>query len=215
MKIFLRRLLRMLYTMITLPGYIVWGLGLASRLQRRSWRRLEQMAADKGLSIKHPSSNEDSGVVYGDVQGTNIVIKPDNRGHSTVSALFGNQKDIVLGSSGKVGKDNPAFDLAAINSTADRIFRYQRIGEQEFSSLQRHPEVLEHLTQFYVSWMWHVKSMTVAEQQLICYLRQNWLIPAISADVAEKLVPELVELTREFERVFGSEGQAVSIEKHL
>lgn len=206
----LRKLARIIYDIPRTLGYGIWAFGsLPARLERRAWERLVRLAGSKGLSVKAPSAERNSGTVYGEVNGRFVILKPDDAGQSTVSALFSNEKLTVIGIQGSSGSADSMSELAPHGGHFKRMFRWCNSSGDELERLKQHPEVLDQLAEFYCDWSWYLSRVTVNEHKLECRLRQSWFIPAVPVPLAEQLLPELVTVTAALEQVLGEAGQPV------
>ena len=211
---FFRKLARALYGIPHSIGYAIWSLGSKSdRLERRNWDRLTEMAGRKGFLVVQPPADQNSGIVYGEVNGYISVLQPYDAGHSTVSALFRNVKQTVIGIPVTSATGSAMSELAPLGKNFKRVFRYCSSSGDELARLKQHPEVLEHLADFYCKWVWYLSKVTVNEFRVVCRLRQAGAIPAVPVSLAEKLVPELTRITSELESVLGQSGQPIQAEQ--
>lgn len=214
LSLYLRKFARGLYAIPkTLVGYLVWP--LEGMLERRSWDRLVEMAGRKGLTVKAPVDDEVTGVVYGEVNGTPVILKPNDTEQSTVSALFRNEKQFVLGMEGSTPENDLISELAARSDHLKHVFKWCRCSSDELERLKQHPEVLDHLVEFYSKWMWHMSKVTVNEHKMECRLRQFSFVPAIPVSIAEGLVPDMVKIVSELEAILGQAGQEVKLDWYL
>ena len=214
LSLYLRKFARGLFAIPkTLVGYLAWP--LEGMLERRSWARLVEMAGRKGLTVKAPVDDEITGVVYGEVNGSVVILKPDNVEHSTVNVLFRNEKQFVLGMQGTSPEIDLISGLAPRSLHLKHVFKWCRCSNDELERLKQHPEVLDHLVEFYSKWMWHLSKVTVNEHKMECRLRQFSFVPAIPVSVVEGLVPDMVKIVIELETVLGQTGEQVKTDWYL
>jgi len=183
--------------------------------ERRAWEQLIEMAGTQGLKVKAPVKSRISGVVYGELGGYVVIMRPDGTGFSTITVLFKHEKVTMIGFRAPGDTDDAMPVLAPLSKYFRLVFGWCYSSGDELEKLRNHPEVLDHLVEFRARWMWHLSRVYINEQTLLVRLRRPHSIPAIPVQVAECLVPDMIKIVDELETVLGQSGKAVDIGWHL